>query len=211
MNKNDIVHLLAANRGYRRCLVLRSQLTGPDCAVDPNQFDVFHQCVYKCPGSEHGSPFTPLYEELLESNEYDIALLDPWHAYDTSRRDLEEAFFVLSDGGALVCHDCWPHKEETTHPNAFACLEGKEWSGQTFAAWVDFVIANDVRYWTVDTDYGCGVAIKEPSRLLADPAYAALGSEWQRDRSYAFLAGKGRHLLNLISPDAFCELDFGQP
>lgn len=164
MTKNDIVHLLAEKRGYRRCLVLRTALTGPDCNVDPKRFDVYTEIKYECEGTPgKGIPR----DNIAFGHSFDVALLDPWHTYEASLRDLQTAFNLLPSGGALVCHDCWPHKEETTHPDGWhACLEGKEWSGQTFRAWADFVNGrSDLRHCTVDVDYGVGIAIKEPSAV----------------------------------------------
>jgi hypothetical protein len=189
MTKSDIVHWLAMQRGYRRCLVLRTPLTGQDCAVDPKLFDTYTEIKYRCPGAEGGSQGVTL-------QPCDIALIDPWHSYDCSMRDLQAVFAALAPGGALVCHDCWPHKEETTHPDGgHRCLEGKEWSGQTYRAWVDFVLGrDDLRYCTVDTDFGCGVAFKEPGLFVCRPLVQP---------TYQQLAGPQRHLLNLITPKEF--------
>ncbi len=56
MNKNDIVHLLAARFGFRRYLELRTPYTGPDCAVEERRFDSVTRILYQSPISAAGVP-----------------------------------------------------------------------------------------------------------------------------------------------------------
>lgn len=202
MNKSDIVHLLAEKRGYRRCLVLRTPLTGPDCAVDPKRFDTYTEIKYRCPGSKRGV-------EGVTLQPCDVALIDPWHSYSSSLRDLRAVFNVLSPGGALVCHDCWPPDDpKIIDPDGFP-TPTQPWSGVTYQAWVDFVTTNDVSYCTVDTDYGVGVAFKgevpglRKHRLC--PGWLDIETLWDVNNSYAILQGLCRPLLNLVSPSDFVQ------
>jgi hypothetical protein len=82
---------------------------------------------------------------------YDIILVDPWHEYDTSSRDLGVAFDLIDEGGILVVHDCLP-------PNAAVATPGFVpgcWCGLTYKAYLDFVCGRrDLNYQTIDTDYG---------------------------------------------------------
>lgn len=198
MNKSGIVHLLADRLGLQRCLVIRTPLTGPDCAVDPKRFDAYSEWHYKCPESHRigGVEYDPI---LFYSSKPEIVLLDPWHWYEESTRDLLDAWRNIPPGGAIVCHDCWP-REEITEKNGWdACLRGGEWSGETFKAWMDFTSGTGL-YCTVDSDYGCGVMVKGSSATTPD---YKLRGEWFNNKSWKFLAGEGKSLLNLLDVSQF--------
>ena len=169
-------------------------MTGPDCQVDvglKRSVDEVKQVVYKCPAVPGGIEFSE-----IEFPEFQIALLDPWHSYEASLRDLQTVYARLPEGGALVCHDCWP-REEITKPDGWdACMRGGEWSGETWRAWIDFATWASVPYWTVDADYGCGVIFKG---MELNVEIAPLNA------SYRYLAGEGKGLLNLTPPSVFIE------
>jgi hypothetical protein len=104
-------------------------------------------------------------------------LVDPWHEYGTSLRDLRGALSLIADDGTLVAHDCLPHQEEIAQPT---CREG-EWTGVTYKAFLDFVLGHPaVDYQTVDIDYGCGIIrIRKPSNVVArSTERAALERRW---------------------------------
>ncbi len=187
MNKSDIVHLLAEKRGYRRCLVLRTPLTGPDTRIDPARFDVLHQIIYDPPGK-------PMAAGEYLGPQPDIIFLDPWHTYDASMRDLRWAWEMIPAGGAIVCHDCHPRNSNLDPDGWRDALEGKPWSGQTFVTWADFVWQHEGhRYLTVDTDYGVGVIIKGPA-----------GCEINQEHEHTL--ANANPLINLITPEAFREV-----
>ena len=68
---------------------------------------------------------------------YDIILVDPFHDYASSYRDLAAAFDLLDAGGMLVVHDCRPPNIAAATPEF---IEG-EWCGVTYKAYLDFVFA----------------------------------------------------------------------
>jgi hypothetical protein len=165
---------------------------------------------------------------------YDIILVDPWHAYATSLRDLEEAFALIPQGGTLVVHDCLPPTEDCTNPDGIWDAVAGGWAGVTHRAYVDFVMGrNDLTYYTVDTDWGCGVIRKiggeaDPGDLPSSSSETrAQTHEDQRDLviarwnaigvdhriAYRFLREHRHTLLNLITVDEFLLADGrdGQP
>jgi hypothetical protein len=119
---------------------------------------------------------------------------------------------MLDPGGALVVHDCRPTDTALASPQ----FRVGEWCGVTYKAYLDVVLGRtDLRYLTVDTDYGCGV-IRKKAMPLRRRIAAALGLNADRDivRGWRRLgddyAAAWRHfeanvasLLRLVEPDAF--------
>jgi hypothetical protein len=157
-----------------------------------------------------------------EHRTFDIALIDPFHEYGTSWRDLDEGFRLIRAGGTLVVHDCLPPSRELVSP----VFTPGAWCGLTYAAYIDFVSErDDLDFYTIDTDYGCGVIRKRgdgPLSRLADrmtrPWSRAFGAadaerrglvaEWRttandNDARFDFFQQHKTALLNLISIDAF--------
>jgi hypothetical protein len=142
-----------------------------------------------------------------EGRRFDIALVDSWHEFEPSWRDLVEGFRLLREGGTLVVHDCLPPRSEIAVPNY---IQG-EWCGVSYQAYVDFISQrHDLAVYTVDTDYGCGVISKlaEPSPQSATAAGAELLGNWRSKRgdpveAFAFFHVHKQVLLNLITTDEF--------
>jgi hypothetical protein len=148
---------------------------------------------------------------------YDLILVDPWHTYATSRRDIEEALAMLNPGGFIVVHDCLPPDEATTTPD----FVPGSWCGLTYQAYLDVVTSRrDLVYRTVAIDFGCGVI-----RKLSGPAQieatlrgtartllrrpqplpgATLVRDWRElapedPARYPFFAANAHALLRLVS------------
>lgn len=227
----EIVGLLAARRGFTRYLELCTPTTGNYYRnLDRQVLPVAHRLMYNCPadfddgmtidfrseGPDIGQCLAELSRKRLR---YDIILVDPFHEYDTSYRDLCAAFDLIDDGGMLVVHDCLP-------PNAAMAVPGfivGEWCGVTYKAYLDFVGGRrDLDYRTVATDYGCGIIQKLGrqslwGRLLREPRspqrpdprrLELLWRQWREigndvDRSFGFFEKHKKELLRLISPDEF--------
>jgi hypothetical protein len=142
-----------------------------------------------------------------EGRRFDIALVDSWHEYGTSWRDLVAAFVLIREGGTLVVHDCLPPRSEIAVPKY---IRG-EWCGVSYQAYVDFISQrHDLAAYTVDTDYGCGVIRKlaRPSSRCATSAGAGLLGDWRSKRgdpleAFAFFQAHKQVLLNLITTDEF--------
>ncbi len=220
--KVDIVHALAERYGLRRYLEFVSITTGHHYReIDLRRFDVCKRLMYRCPpGHRDGLPLdyqsadldltAPLAAIRAEVGSFDIMLVDPYHYYDVSLRDLRTAFALLEPGGVMVVHDCLPPNAEIASPT----FKPVNWCGETYRAFLDFVLENnDLRYLTVDADYGCGVVRKLPSlpRSAIDRS-----TGWRRRRRIATWrrAGDSRAawrvfdanrkiLLRLVSPADF--------
>jgi hypothetical protein len=170
LSKMEIVNSLADALGYRRYLEICTSTTGFCYAqLDRSRYNNYHRLMYNCPEDySDGLPIdfrSPTFEisECLKQIEarnlrFDVILVDPYHAYDTSRRDLEAAFGLIVEGGRLVVHDCLPCEGGAVVSPTF--IPGL-WCGVTYKAYIDFVSdRDDLEYTTVDTDMGCGIVYK---------------------------------------------------
>lgn len=217
--KMDIINRLAARFGYRRYLEFATSSTGHEYGrIDRTRFNECRRLLYNTPRDfDDGMPIdyrtagfdvAPLLE-AIGSARFDVILVDPWHTYGESRRDLEAALALLEPGGALVVHDCLPVREEIAQPQP----RDGEWCGLTYKAFVDFVAARpQLSTVTVDTDYGCGIV-----RAVAPPLWARLRRAVRRrtfrrwadlgDDDYAavwrYFTVNRVTLLNLVGVDAF--------
>ena len=120
-------------------------------------------------------------------------LVDSWHEFEPSWRDLVEGFRLTAQMAPLSKYI----------PD--------EWCGVSYQAYVDFISQrHDLAVYTVDTDYGCGVISKlaEPSPQSATAAGAELLGNWRSKRgdpmeAFAFFHAHKQVLLNLITTDEF--------
>lgn len=155
---------------------------------------------------------TQMYMLRAAKTEVDVVLVDGWHTYHTASRDIMDMFDLLPEGGIMVVHDCNPQSREVASPG----YRAGEWCGVQYKAYLDFVLGReDLDYFTVDCDYGCGVIVKgtDFAALLDRPdewhppkpavdlcaAFRAPGSEY--DEVYDVFAANREPLLRLISTD----------
>ena len=234
--KVEIIRHLSDINGYKKYLEIVTPITGVAYAnVDRSKFDTCHRLMYRCPDSfddgmdiDFRSADLDISECISQINDrrllYDVILVDPWHEYETSFRDLKEAFDLVRVGGSIVVHDCLPPCEEVAIPHF---IPGG-WAGVTFRAYVDFVLLrSDLRYLTVDTDWGCGVIrkLQEDSRKRKLHSFLnsifgrahlrsqadqqdVLRESWKKiggdyRSAYGFLLENKRELLKLVTVDEF--------
>jgi hypothetical protein len=225
--KVEIVNHLAQIHGFRRYLEICTPTTGLKFAdIDRARLSA-HRLMYHCPpGYSDGlaidfqsgdADISSCLREIESGNlRYDIVLVDPYHEYDTSLRDLVAAFGLIEAGGFLVVHDCLPPSEATAAPHILT--EGP-WCGVTYKAYLDFVIARrDLTYCTIDTDYGCGIIrrlgirdrVRRWMRWQNDGAgsAASLVADWRKlgrdfQATYRFFEQHHRELLKLRAVEEF--------
>jgi hypothetical protein len=218
-NKAHLINHLAEVHGYRHYLELCTFSTGRRYAeIDRSKLETCTRLMYGCPDDfddglsiDYRSNTLGIGESLKkisgEGRRFDIALVDSWHEYETSWRDLVEGFLLIREGGTLVVHDCLPPRSEIAVPKF---IRG-EWCGVSYQAYVDFISQrHDLAAYTVDTDYGCGVIRKlaDPSPESATSAGAELLGDWRSKRddpmeAFAFLQAHKQVLLNLITTEEF--------
>lgn len=117
MHKAGIVNRLAAVHGYRHYLELCTRSTGRQYAeIDRSLFTTCKRLMYRCPDGPRDGMEVDYLSSDLDISEcldairrdnliFDIALIDPFHEYGTSWRDLDEGFRLIRAGGTLVVHD----------------------------------------------------------------------------------------------------------
>jgi len=230
MDKAEVINHLVTVRGYRRYLELCTTCTGGlYAAIDRSKLAVCRRLMYRCPDDfDDGLPVdyrsgTDDIGECLNGiaaadRPFDIALVDSWHEYAPSWRDLQEGFRLIRPGGTLVVHDCLPPRPAIAGP---VPIPG-EWCGVSYQAYIDFVHSrNDLTFYTVDCDYGCGVIRKKPHvtefgqrarttlSMLRRLPTRRLRRQWREAKQaggedvFAFVLVNRVALLNLISVEEF--------
>jgi hypothetical protein len=226
IGKADIVRRLARHRGYQRYLEITTSTTGQQYdAARAAGYEVCQRLVYRCPPDHddgHPIDYRTEGEETSECvarirsecRPFDIMLVDPHHTYECSIRDLGDALSLLCVGGTLVVHDCDPPDRQHAIPHYVSGA----WCGVTYKAFLDFVIrSHAVEYFTIDTDYGCGVIRKlsRCDRLLSRARQMFMPtiqrrteSEWMGvgqdfDAAYTVFEAHRSRLLKLVGVDEF--------
>ena len=185
--------------------------------------------MYRCPDQfEDGFPIdfrTPGLDierhlRVIRSVErkYDVILVDSFHEYETTIRDLREACDLVQPNGTIIVHDCFPTDEKIVEPR----YKNGGWCGVTYKAYIDFVLAAP-RLWfcTVDTDFGCGVirqraqstrydrvmlpVVAESSKQLAIQDWKQAGSDYSK--AFRLLQVHATTLLNLVTAEEFLAVE----
>jgi hypothetical protein len=237
--KIDIINELGVIHGYGDYLEICTPTTGNLHAdVNRSRFNTCDRLMYRCPDTFDdgmGINFRTTDLEIEECVQcikdnglsYDVILVDSFHEYETSYRDLEEAFALIKLDGTIIVHDCLPPNEELAKPTF---MEGA-WCGVTYKAYLDFVTTEpSLEYCTIDTDYGCGVIrrtrrAEKLASILHRPLDATIQTyafhngaaraeksrlvgKWKSVRSdyraaFRIVQENQRSLLNLVSVDDF--------
>ncbi len=226
VKKFDIINFLVRKYQLKNYIELCTPTTGrAHKFIDRSRLTRSHRLMYRCPAEfdddlpiDFRSESEEIYhcmDEIYRSKlDYDLAFVDSFHTYNCSYRDLFSAFSVLGPRGIIVVHDCHPPDEAHVQPE----FQERFWCGETYGAYIDFVNSlKNIEYYTVDTDYGCGVIKKNippiqsplsrpqntPKRMLSD---------WHNTKSssplrYSFFANNKDELLNLMSVAEFVALE----
>ena len=228
--KTDLINELAAVHGYRSYLEICTPTTGRLYAtVDRDRYTTCHRLMYRCPDKfDDGLPIDFRTSGLdierhlrvirAVERKYDVILVDPFHEYETTIRDLREACELLQPNGTILVHDCFPTDEKIVEPR----YQIGSWCGVTYKAYIDFVLATP-RLWfcTVDTDFGCGVIrqpaqfarddraalpfVAESSKQLAFQDWKQAGSDY--GKAFRLLQVHATTLLNLVTVEEFLAVE----
>ena len=186
-NKTDLIHLISSRLKLRDYLELCTPTAGRRYGeMERARFRTARRLMYNCPtGFDDGLPIDYNIPDLniedvigelkLRHDQVDICLVDALHTYDYTTRDLALTYDLLSDGGVLVVHDCAPMTEAVASP----IFAPNNWSGESYRSYLDFVLArDDLDYFTVDIDYGCGIIFKNRAVDMVGPVDPRLVAEW---------------------------------
>lgn len=104
-------------------------------------------------------------EDVLRSKnkKFDLICADPFHEYSYSQSDLSLLSRYLTDGGVMVCHDCFPSSKSMAAP----IYQPLGWNGETYVAFIEFAYHNpDLFYGLLKIDTGIGIISKLQLHLL---------------------------------------------
>ena len=186
-NKTDLIHLISKRLKLQNYLELCTPTAGRRYGeIDRARFRTARRLMYICPADfDDGLPIDykiadfdiddAITELKLGADKVDICLVDAFHSYDCTTRDLTIAYELLADGGVLVVHDCSPPNEAWASPTFASC----DWSGESYRSYLDFVLTrDDLDYCTVDVDYGCGIIFKNRTADMVGPVESKIVAEW---------------------------------
>jgi hypothetical protein len=164
--KADLINELSVIHGYRKYLEIYTPTTGNMySAIDRARYSTCHRLMYRCSGGFNDGMPIDFRSSNLDISEcvkavrardlkYDVILVDPFHKYEPSARELKVAVDLLKPTGTTIVHDCFPRDGTIAVPEY---IDGS-WCGVTYKAYLDFVLAGEsLIFCTIDTDYGCGV------------------------------------------------------
>jgi hypothetical protein len=225
MRKYEMALLLAKRFGYTSYLEICSRTTGHTYAfVDKNQFTRRMRVMYRrlenfsdsevIDLSTEDESGEGLYANILKSGEkFDLIFIDPFHTYEASLRDIVYSLQLIKPGGVILIHDCLPPNAEIATPHY---IPGG-WCGVTYAAYLDVVLfTKDISYFTINSDYGCGVISKDDRFASMTDHYPSDNqiSQWSKlnlTEKYPFFEKNSAQLLRLITADEFQERLSNQP
>jgi hypothetical protein len=208
-NKTDLIHVISSRLNLRNYLELCTPTAGRRYGeIERTRFRTARRLIYNCPtGFDDGQPIDYRVADISiedairtlqqRSAQVDICLVDGLHTYDCTTRDLTSTYDILSDGGVLVVHDCAPVTEAVASP----IFAPNDWSGESYRSYLDFVLTrDDLDYFTVDIDYGCGIIIKNRAVDMVGPVDPRLVAEWfeVHDDSQAALRFFFKHRARLL-------------
>lgn len=126
MNRTNLINYIIKKQGYKSYLEIgvgtgknfRDVKCKEKASVDP---DDKVNATYRMTSDDYF---------MRHTYGYDICFIDGLHHADQVRRDIENAWLRLDDGGCLILHDTNPDREEITH----VPRDSKEWCGDVYKA-----------------------------------------------------------------------------
>lgn len=205
--KYDIINYLGKEYNYSSFLEISSFSTGH--AYDKVSDTIFNKELFMyIPTESYGQKMSrrdttekPItYQEGLtkfKDRKFDVVFVDPWHTFEQSKLDIENAFELVSDNGIIVIHDCAP-----LVPGLVGDYKRGSWCGQTYEAFIDFNINHpNTQTFVVNLDYGCGIIKKNSTR---QPPYKLENNLTLKDvAEWNYFDKNRKKLLNLINADEF--------
>jgi len=136
--------------------------------------------------------------ELIKSQsskKYDIIFIDGLHHSEQVTKDINNSLNHLTDNGIIILHDCNPLQEL----HSLVPRVSGYWNGDVYKSVLNFRKNNIHTYFTIDTDCGCGVIIKDYSnKIICDNSVLQKAIE-----SWGFFDKNRKEVLNLISVEDF--------
>jgi hypothetical protein len=212
VTKSDVINAIAQKRQYVAYLELSTPISGHEFdKVTYPGLSIRHRFAYASQYRVDQQTATRRYEGFcLDAARlvrlcarYDIILVDSFHTYGCSMRDVLLARALLADGGTILVHDCNPPDEDFASP----IYRDGAWPGATHAAFVDLMLnSNELEHCTIDLDVGLGIIRRCSSRPRE--SLEPLKQTWERSRvdealRFQVFSTHRHQLLNLVSLERF--------
>jgi hypothetical protein len=166
-NKEDIINYLINSFYYKSYLEISTVTSGfvYDKIINIEKHLFLYQTEYheNINIREDITENITIIKNLTLLEKYDIIFVDPYHTFEQSYDDICLAFKLLNDNGIIVIHDCYPKYKELAKKQ----YKYGPWCGETYKALINFNYKNNmVQTYVVDCDFGCGIILKNKSRLF---------------------------------------------
>lgn len=201
--RTDIINFLVRRNGYGSYLEIGVR----DASSNFDRIRVDQrESVDPAPRGDatHTMTSDEFFAGLDAGRRFDIVMIDGLHLYDQVMRDVENSLAHLSEGGAIVLHDCNPPEEI----NQVEDYDGRSpWNGTVWKAIARLRMSRaDLAVCVVDTDWGVGVVARGEQELVP--------SVPDEELTFELLDRRRAELLNLVAPGDFpavADSMFGEP
>lgn len=203
MKRFEIINRFIRERQYKNYLeigvytgqCIREVIAENKVGVDPgSEGEVAPEVTHRMTSDEY-------FESIHGTDtKFDIIFIDGLHHSYQVDLDIHNALNHLVDNGIIVLHDCNPEKEEYTFIPRVTGI----WHGDVYRSVLRFRSKGVHTMFTVDTDCGCGVIIKD-GKINSDIDAA----EYKKALySWDDFSENRVKLLNLISVEQFNKIEY---
>lgn len=152
------------------------------------------------PEVTHRMTSNEFFRKLDRDFKYDVVFIDGLHHSDQVDVDIENALNHLVDNGVIVLHDCSPEQEFYT----FIPRVSGIWNGDVYKSILRFRKKGVHTCFTVDSDCGCGIIVKDNSFNEVENPYLYE----QAESNWKIFHENRQELLHLVKVYDFERLKF---
>lgn len=159
MRRYDIINKIIKDKGFKKYLEI-GVYTGQSIkeidvelkhGVDPGfEGHIAAEVTHRMTSDE-------FFNSLDKDFKYDIIFIDGLHHSDQVDKDIENSLDHLIDGGIIILHDCSPEEEVHSLVPRVSAI----WNGDVYKSVLRFRKKGLHTCFTVDTDSGCGIIVKD--------------------------------------------------
>ena len=199
MKRYDIINRIIDKKGYKTYLEIG--VRDGECFRQINCNNKFGVDPSPITGdTTHIMTSDEFFDGLDQDIKFDIVFIDGLHLDFQVDRDIENSLKHLSEGGTIVLHDCNPPtKYHAGEYPVFSEPANGEWNGTVYLSLLKIrLYREDLRLFTVDTDWGVGILTKKSSNTLEVFPNEAM--------SWEYFSNNRKEILDLISEAEFEEM-----
>lgn len=202
MRRYEIINKLIKDRDYKKYLeigvytgqCMREIKVDHKDGVDPgSEGHVAAEVTHKMTSDE-------FFKGLDKDFKYDIIFIDGLHHSEQVDIDIKNSLNHLVDNGIIVLHDCNPEEELYTLIPRICAI----WNGDVYKSVLRFRKKGLHTCFTVDTDCGCGIIVKDNKKNQVDN----LDLYEEAEKDWKVFHDNREELLNLVKVYNFERLKF---